>query len=260
MHHTAVLQQSCLHLCAQRYFLSPFRVEEHQCTVARRQQQSVLQHAKEVVACAVRVFQFHALFEVIATIDQEVLRPYQQYIVREVDKEVAPSLSCQLPADAWQEDMVCFVIHQYFCTRIDEHAPFRIHQQLTGVAVARLHRYTLKVVLLGISAYTVYSGHPEASLLVVEQSLHIVVGQSQRVLRTEILVILVSVVAVQSSERGNPKLPSGILFDGLHATVRQLLRHHQSVLLVLIFAPVALVLLLTGNDHHRAKNRSQSYC
>ena len=96
------------------------------------------------------------------------------------------------------------VVNHYLRAVVDHHASLRVHQQLTGVAVARLHGYALEIVLSGISAYAVHCRHPELSLLVVEQILHVIVRQSQRVLRAEILVIRMSVIAVQSSERRNP--------------------------------------------------------
>ena len=148
----------------------------------------------------------HALLKRVTSIDQQVLWPYEQDIVRSIDKDVAPRLTCHMAAEARQEDVVKLVILQYLRTIIYKDAPLRIHQQLAGVAVARLHRYALKTVLLRILTHTIHRSHPEAPFLIAKQTLHVVIGQSQRVVCTEILVILMSVIAVQTSERAKPHL------------------------------------------------------
>ena len=55
---------------------------------------------------------------------------------------------------------------------------FFIHQQFPDVAVTRLHRYIFKVVILGIPAHTIHRGHPQAPLLITQQTLYLIVGQS----------------------------------------------------------------------------------
>ena len=117
-------------------------------------------------------------FKSVAVVDEEVLGPCNQDIVGGVDEEVAPRLSHHRTVDARQEDVVQFVVDQHLRTVIHEDAPLGVHQQLTGVAVARLHRNALKAVLVRVSAHAVDCGHPQLPLPVAEQALHVVVGQS----------------------------------------------------------------------------------
>ena len=99
------------------------------------------------------------------------------------------------------------------------------------------------MILTGIAAHTVHRSHPQPSLLVAEQSLHIIVRQTQGIVSTEILDIGMSIVAVQAPECGNPDLSCGILLDGLYATVRQFICHYESVLLVLVVLLAGLCLM-----------------
>ena len=187
------------------------------------------------------------LFECVASVDDQVLWTYQQDVVGRVDEEIAPRLARHRTTEAWQEDVVQLVVDQHLGTIVHEYVSLRVHQQFTGVTVTCLHRNALKTIHACVSAHTVHRGHPQPSLVIAEQSLHVVVWQSQGVLRTEILMILMTVVAVQSSERGYPQLSRGVLLDVLHTTVRQFLRHHKSVLLVLVELLLGFR-LLTGND------------
>ena len=178
LHHAALGQQSPLYCLAQGYHLSRLRVEHHQRTVARRQQQTVLQHVEIIVSGAFRVIHLHTQLEVVAGINQQVLGPGNQDVVGSVDEEVAPRLSHHRSIDTWQEDIVQFVVDQHLRTVIHEDAPLRVHQQLTRVAVARLHRNTLKAVHVCVSTHAVHRGHPQSPLPVAEQTLHVVVGQT----------------------------------------------------------------------------------
>ena len=137
------------------------------------------------------------------------------------------------------------VVHHQFHAVIDEHAPLRVHQQLAGILVSRLHGNALKVILLGVAAHAVHRCHPQAPLFITEQTLHVVIGQTQGIVGTEILVIGMTVVAVQTSKGGNPQLPCGILRNGLHTTVRQFLCHHERMFFVLVSVCIRFAFLLT---------------
>ena len=178
LHHAAVGQQPSFYRLTQGYYLSRLRIEHHQRTVARRQQQTVLQHVEIIVSCAFRVFHLHTQLEVVAGIDQQVLRSGEKDVVGSVDEEVAPRLSHHRSIDTWQEDIVQFVVDQHLRTVIHEDASLRVHQQLTRIAVARLHRNTLKAVHVCVSTHAVHRGHPQPSVPVAEQTLHVVVGQT----------------------------------------------------------------------------------
>ena len=200
------------------------------------------------------MFHLHTQLEVVAGIDQQVLRSGEKDVVGSVDEEVAPRLSHHRTIDTRQEDIVQFVVDQHLRTVIHEDASFRVHQQLTRIAVARLHRYTFKTVFAGVSTHTVHRGHPQSSVPVAEQTLHVVVRQTDGVLRTEILMVLMTVVAVQPSERGYPQLSRRILLYILHTAVRQFLRHHQPMLLVLVTLLLSLC-LPTSVQHQQARHR-----
>ena len=150
-----------------------------------------------------------------------------------------------------------YTIHQHLRPIIYKQASFAVHQQLAGIAVAGLHRDALKTVSFRVAAHTVHGGYPEAPLLVAQQRLHVVVGQAQRVVGTEILVVFITVVAVQSAESCYPQLPSGIFFDALHTTVRQFLRHDQALLFVLVLVAVFFIFLLTSRQGDDARQKEE---
>ena len=104
------------------------------------------------------------------------------------------------------EGLQPFVIAQHLRAVIGKDAPPAVLQQLLDIEVRRLHVDALEAVLAGVSADAVDRGHPESPLLVAEDVLDLVVRQARRVVQTEILVVLVAVVAVQATERAYPQL------------------------------------------------------
>ena len=117
-------------------------------------------------------------FKRLTTIYQQIVRTGQQDVVGSIDKTVAPRLVGHGTVYLRQENVMLLVILKQLHPIIHKHAPFFIHQQFPGVTVTRLHRYIFKVVILSIPAHAIHRGHPQASLLITQQTLYLIVGQS----------------------------------------------------------------------------------
>ena len=149
------------------------------------------------------------------------------------------------------------VVDHHVHAVIDKDTALRVHQQFAGVLIAGLHGDTLEVILTRVTTHAIDRRHPKPSLLVAEQPLHIIIRQRQGVLATEILVVLVTIVAVQAPEGANPQLSGGILGDTLHTAVRQFLGHHKVVLFVFVLIGILPTFLLTSLHHPRTSEADQ---
>ena len=145
------------------------------------------------------------------------------------------------------EGLEAVVVKQHLGTVVGKHTAVSVLQEFLDVLVGGLRPDALEAIHAGIAADTIHRGHPEPPLAIAEDIFDLVVGQSHGVVGTEILVVFMSVVAVQSPEGAYPQLSRGILSDTLHTTVRQFLCQHKTVLLVLV--PVAVLTVLSSAAH-----------
>ena len=158
-------------------------------------------------------------FEIIAAIQLDIGRSDHHDDARPIDETVAPRLVSHLSGHFGQENVMLFVVHQQLRAVIYEHAPLTVHQQLTGITITCLHGYAFKGILTGIAAHTINGGYPQVSLFIAKQTLDLIIGQTYRVESTEILMIFVTIVAVQSAEGSYPQLAGLILGNTLHTSV-----------------------------------------
>ena len=138
--------------------------------------------------------------------------------------------------------MLFFIISQQFYTIIHKDATLAVLQQFLRVEVRGLTSDMVEPVHAVIATHAIHGSHPESAPLVAEYILDLIVGQSQRVVVAEILVVFVSVVSVQSAEGAYPQLSCGILADALHSAIRQLVCYDEGMLLVFIALLLCLVL------------------
>ena len=117
-------------------------------------------------------------FEIIAAVQLHISRTDHHDDARPIDKAVAPRLVSHLAGNLSKEDVVLLVVHHQLHTVIYEHAAPAVHQQFAGIAITRLHGYSFKVILTGIAAHTIDGGHPQAPLIIAEQSLHVIIRQT----------------------------------------------------------------------------------
>ena len=98
--------------------------------------------------------------EIFTAIYLQVLRINDDNRIGAVDETVAPRHVGHLACHLREEDILHLVVHQELGAIIHEDASTGVHQQLTSIAIARLHGDTLKVVLPRIAANAVHRGYP----------------------------------------------------------------------------------------------------
>ncbi len=114
-----------------------------------------------------------------------------------------------------------------------EDTPRAVLEELQNIAVVRTERDAPEIVLVGVDAGTVDGGDPQPPVRIPHEVLNLVVAKAQRIVRAEILLVLVGVVLVEPAERTYPYMPLGILGDGFYLLVGNGARDQRT----LYFAP-----------------------
>ena len=104
------------------------------------------------------------------------------------------------------EGLEAVVVKQHLGTIVGKHTPVSVLQEFLDVLVGGLRPDALEAIHAGIAADAIHRCHPEPPLAIAEDILDLVVGQSHGVVGTEVLVVFMSVVAVQSTEGAYPQL------------------------------------------------------
>ena len=111
--------------------------------------------------------------------------------------------------------------------------------ELQDILVVRANRYATEIVAVGIYAQPVDRSHPQTPARVEHHILNLVVGQTERIVRTEILLVLVGVVLVQSAKRSDPDMPLRILGESLYLLVGDALGKERTLRLAALLVDAA---------------------
>ena len=86
--------------------------------------------------------------------------------------------------------------------------------------ILRCHTNTSKAIfLINIHAYTVYRSHPKPTARIAEDALDIIIGHAERVICTEILVVVLAIIAVEPTEGTYPNISSPVFRDARYTTI-----------------------------------------
>ena len=102
------------------------------------------------------------------------------------------------------EGFESIVVEHYIGTVVGIHTTVSVLQKFLDVQVRCLCTDAFEAIHAGIAADAIHRGYPETALAIAEDILDLVIGQPHGVIGTEILVVLVTVVAVQTAEGTYP--------------------------------------------------------
>ena len=102
------------------------------------------------------------------------------------------------------ESFETIVIKHHFGTVVGIHTSAFILQEFLNVLIRCLRTHTLEAVHTGIAADTIHSGHPETALAIAKDIFNLIIGQPHRIVSTEVLMVFMSVVTVQTTEGAYP--------------------------------------------------------
>ena len=131
-----------------------------------------------------------------------------------------------------------------------EDAACAVFEELQDIAVVRKHGQPPEIVLVGIEARPVDGGDPQPLFRIQHQILNLVVGQAQRIVRTEILLVFVRIVLVEPAERSEPDMPLGIFRDGFDLLVGDVVRDQRT-----LRSGAALGMLIGAPARHGHRDR-----
>ena len=112
-----------------------------------------------------------------------------------------------------------FIIHSKINHCIyDDHSRLTLHD-LIDIAAAGVHRDSDKVVLVGIKSYSIYSRNPKSVAGVAIDTLNLIVRNSKGITGAEMLMELMDIESVQTTESTYPYMAVDILSKGSYSLV-----------------------------------------
>ena len=125
----------------------------------------------------------------------------------------------QVGVDGRLETLSCGIVDHHAARIAYEDASATVLRQIVAVAGFAHERHTDEVVLVGSAAHAVEAGGPQAVLTVDKNVANLVVGQPRAVVVAEVLLVLVAVKLVESSESGDPDVAFAVFGKGVDMVV-----------------------------------------
>lgn len=107
----------------------------------------------------------------------------------------------------------------------EQQASFPAFEYLADVVIGVLNGIALEIAFVRVNADSVDRSHPKPSGGVAEEVVYLVVGQSQRIVRADVLMIIVDVEFVEPSKSAYSDMSQRILFESVDFLVGKFIRN-----------------------------------